>query len=197
MASIRRVVRTPEKWSRIRELAQHYHFSLPADPSSLALEAFLIERQKIDPLRFPDLSLVIIKLMGSGEYIVERPGETAIGHFGLAEKDYTHSTAPNRRYPDLITQRMLKAALQRQVSPYSTIELEQLAAHCTQQEDASRKDALVTGVSERATWIRIFQPAIEGRLTDQATSLLVGQKIKVQLISTDIEKGFIDFKQIL
>lgn len=219
MASIRRVVRTPEKWNRIRELAQHYHFSLPAEPSSLALEAFLIERQKVDPLRFPDLSLVIIKLMGSGQYIVERPGEAAVGHFGLAEKDYTHSTAPNRRYPDLITQRMLKAALQRQVSPYSALELEQLAEHCTLQEDASRKverhmrkseaafylknkighffDALVTGVSERATWVRIFQPAAEGRLTDQATSLLVGQKIKVQLISTDIEKGFIDFKQIL
>jgi exoribonuclease-2 len=205
VASIRRVVRTPEKWSRIREIAQKYHFVLPPEPDSLALEDFLISQQKADPLRFPDLSLVIIKLMGSGEYIVEKPGDEIIGHFGLAEKDYTHSTAPNRRYPDLITQRMLKAILLQQNPPYSLLELEHLAEHCTEQEDASRKverhirkseaafylknkigqifDGLVTGVSVSATWVRIFEPAAEGRIIDPVSTLVVGQKIKVQLIS--------------
>lgn len=218
VASIRRVVRTPEKWSRIREIAQKYHYALPLAPDSLALEAFLISQQKADPLRFPDLSLVIIKLMGSGEYIVEKPGDEVIGHFGLAEKDYTHSTAPNRRYPDLITQRMLKAILLQQTLPYSLVELEHLAEHCTQQEDASRKverhirkseaafylknkighifDGLVTGVSASATWVRIFEPAAEGRVIEQISTLAVGQKIKVQLISTSVEKGFIDFQQV-
>ena len=139
VASLRRVVRSPERWLRIVEVASKYGEALPKEPDSRALEGFLARQRKADPLRFPDLSLVIVKLMGSGEYVVEQAGQRPLGHFGLALRDYTHSTAPNRRFPDLITQRMVKAALARQPMPYSDAELQALAQHCTRQEDASRK----------------------------------------------------------
>ncbi|MFM9915331.1 MAG: RNB domain-containing ribonuclease [Rhizobacter sp.] len=214
-ASLRRVVRSPERWLRIAEVARKFGESLPAQPDSRALASFLARRHKADPLRFPDLSLVIVKLMGSGEYVVERPGGAPIGHFGLALRDYTHSTAPNRRYPDLITLRMLKALLTGAPSPYSDAELHGLAEHCTQQEDAAQKverrvrkseaallleshvgqhyDAIVTGRSVGDTWVRIFAPPVEGKLVGRLPELDVGQQVRVKLVSTDVQRGFIDF----
>lgn len=214
-ASLRRVVRSPERWLRIVEVAQGYGTTLPKEPDARALELFLAKQHKRDPLRFPDLSLVIVKLMGSGEYVVERPQGPPIGHFGLAVQDYMHSTAPNRRYPDLITQRLLKAALAGERPPYSNEELAELAAHCTAQEDAAQKverqvrkseaalllharigqrfDALVTGISPSGTWVRIFEPPAEGRLTGDLPELRVGQALRVKLVSTSVERGFIDF----
>ena len=214
-ASLRRVVRSPERWLRIAEVARKFGESLPKEPDSRALEAFLARRHAADPLRFPDLSLVIVKLMGSGEYVVERPGGLPIGHFGLAARDYTHSTAPNRRFPDLITLRMLKANLAGAEPPYSVTELEALARHCTQQEDAAQKverrvrkseaallleshvgqsfDAIVTGHSVSDTWVRIFNPPAEGRLAAGVPDIEVGQQVRVKLVSTNVERGFIDF----
>lgn len=214
-ASLRRVVRSPERWSRIADVARQYGQTLPLEPDSRALAAFLAQRQRADPLRFPDLSLVIVKLMGSGEYVVEQPGATPIGHFGLATLDYMHSTAPNRRFPDLITLRMLKATLADKPPPYSLGELEALAQHCTQQEDAAQKverrmrkseaallleshvgqqyDALVTGHSTSDTWVRTFTPPVEGKLVGNMPELDVGQQVRVQLVSTNVERGFIDF----
>ena len=218
VASLRRVVRSPERWMRIVDVANEYGYSLPYEPSALALEGFLAERHKADPLRFPDLSLVIIKLMGSGEYVVEVPGEEPYGHFGLAERDYTHSTAPNRRYPDLITLRMMKAILTSSSAAYTVDELEYLAAHCTRQEDAARKverrvrkseaalllgtmighhfDGIVTGHAEKGTWVRIFRPPAEGRLMRKIGKIKVGEEIKVRLVLADVERGFIDFERI-
>ena len=215
VASLRRVVRSPERWLRIVELARKYGESLPKTPDSVALAAFLAKRHRADPLRFPDLSLVIVKLMGSGEYVVERPEGPPIGHFGLAVRDYTHSTAPNRRFPDLITQRMVKAILSGRQPPYSLAELEALAEHCSAQQDTVQKverrmrkseaallldshlgqqyDAIVTGSSESAHWVRIFAPPAEGRLESGLRGLEVGQKLRVKLVSTDVERGFIDF----
>jgi len=217
-ASIRRIVSVPKRWDRIVAIAADRGTSLPEKPDPVALEAFLVLSQKTDPLRFPDLSLSIIKLLGSGEYVVLLPGTSGAGHFGLAVKDYTHSTAPNRRYPDLITQRLLKAAIQDLPSPYSTEELESLALHCTKAEDAAKKierqivksaaaillesrigeqfDAIVTGASEKGTWVRIMEPPLEGRLERGFEGLDVGQKIRVQLISTNIERGYIDFNRV-
>jgi exoribonuclease II len=214
-ASLRRVVRSPERWLRIVEVARNLGEVLPQQPDSKALEAFLAKRRLADPLRFPDLSLVIIKLMGSGEYVVEQAGAEPIGHFGLAARDYTHSTAPNRRYPDLITLRMLKALLAGAPPAYSTGDLHALADHCTQQEDAAQKverrmrkseaalllesrvgqqfDAIVTGVSATDTWVRIFQPPAEGKLMVERAQLEVGRQLRVKLVSTDVERGFIDF----
>jgi exoribonuclease-2 len=214
-ASLRRVVRSPERWARIVEVAGRYGEALPAAPDSKALEVFLARRHKADPLRFPDLSLVIVKLMGSGEYVVETPGSNPIGHFGLALRDYTHSTAPNRRYPDLITLRTVKAVLEGRSAPYSMAELGALAAHCTQQEDAARKverrmrkseaalhlaprrgqvfDAIVTGRSPSDTWVRVFTPPVEGMLVGRHVHLDVGEVCRVKLVSTDVERGFIDF----
>ena len=214
-ASLRRVVRTPERWPAIVEVARRYGESLPDEPDSRALETFLARRRRADPLRFPDLSLVIVKLMGAGEYVVESRGAEPIGHFGLALQDYTHSTAPNRRYPDLITLRMVKAALAGRPSPYKPAELTALAIHCTQQEDAVRKverrlrkseaalhlaprlgrtfDAIVTGRSPSDTWVRIFEPPVEGMLVGRHGRLDVGQTCRVKLVSTDVTKGFIDF----
>ena len=214
-ASLRRVVRSPERWLRIVAVAKDYGESLPSEPDAKALEVFLAKRHKADPLRFPDLSLVIVKLMGRGEYVLEVPGAAPIGHFGLAVRDYTHSTAPNRRYPDLITSRMLKAALTEQVPPYSNAELVKLAAHCTRQEDAAQKverkmrkseaalllesrigqrfDALVTGSGSDGVWVRVFSPPAEGKLVNGATTLKVGEKLRVKLVSTNVERGFIDF----
>jgi exoribonuclease-2 len=216
-SSLRRVVRSPERWLRIVEVARTYGEALPGQPDSLALEGFLARRRKADPLGFPDLSLVIIKLMGSGEYVVENPHGEPIGHFGLAVRDYMHSTAPNRRYPDLVSLRMVKAMLSGVRSPYGIGELEALAAHCTRQEDAARKverslrkseaalylqafvgqtfDAIVTGRTETATWVRIFTPPAEGMLVAGEFNLDVSRKIRVKLVNTNVERGFIDFEQ--
>jgi exoribonuclease-2 len=213
--ALRRVVRSPERWQRIVEAAKELGEHLPPEPDSKALSSFLVKRRKADPERFPDLSLVIVKLMGAGEYVVERPGGSTPGHFGLAVRDYTHSTAPNRRFPDLITQRILKAAMAGGAAPYSEVELEDLAVHCTQQEDAADKverqvrksaaalllerrigdrfDAVVTGASEKGTWVRVFDPPVEGKLVHGFEGLSIGRKLRVKLISTDVERGFIDF----
>ena len=217
-ASLRRVVRSPERWLRIVEVARKYGAALPQEPDSRALEGFLARQRKADPLRFPDLSLVIIKLMGSGEYVVEHPQSEPIGHFGLAVRDYTHSTAPNRRYPDLISMRMVKAMLSGARSPYGVAELEALALHCTQQEDAAQKversvrkseaalylqpfmgktfDAIVTGRSDSATWVRTLAPPAEGLLLPGGSALDVGQRLRVKLVSANVERGFIDFEQL-
>ncbi len=215
IASLRRVVRSPERWQRIVEVAAEHGEALPPEPDARALQAFLLRRKRADPLRFPDLSLVIVKLMGAGEYAVEVPGRESPGHFGLAVRAYTHSTAPNRRYPDLVTQRLLGASLAGAPSPYGADELAELALHCTRQEDASNKverqirksaaallledkigdrfDAVVTGASEKGTWVRVFRPPVEGKLVRGAHGLRVGDKLHVELVGTDVERGFIDF----
>ena len=216
--SLRRVVRIPKRWDRIVALAREHGFRLPKEPDSKALEGFLMKARADDPDRFPDLSLSIIKLLGAGEYVSEIPGESAPGHFGLAVKDYAHSTAPNRRYPDLITQRLLKAALAGDPCPYGPDELEEWARHCTESEDAARKverqvgksaaalllearigerfEAMVTGAAPKGTWVRLFQPPLEGRLVRGFEGVDVGDRIRVELIHTDVDRGFIDFKQV-
>ena len=216
--SIRRVVRTPKRWERIVEIAGEHKFRLPDIPDSRALEEFLVKEKAADPLRFPDLSLSVIKLMGSGEYVAELPGDPAPGHFGLAVKDYTHSTAPNRRYPDLVTQRLLKAAIEGKPSPYSNHELEVLAHHCTEEEDAANKverqveksaaalllesrigeqfDAIVTGASSKGTWVRLLSVPVEGKLVQGFNGMDVGDRMRVQLIATNVERGYIDFKNV-
>jgi exoribonuclease-2 len=216
--SLRRVVRTPKRWERIVALAGERGFTLPHDPAAAALEEFLTKEKAADPLRFSDLSLSVIKLMGPGEYVAELPGEAAPGHFGLAVADYAHSTAPNRRYPDLITHRLLKAAMDQHPAPYKNEDLEALGKHCTEQENAAKKverqvgksaaamllearigerfDAIVTGAAPKGTWARILDPPVEGRLVHGFEGVDVGQRIRVQLIHTDVERGFIDFKRI-
>ncbi len=216
--SIRRVVRTPKRWERIVEIAREYNYELPADPDSKALENFLNKQKAADPLRFPDLSLVVIKLLGSGEYIAELPEGNAPGHFGLAVKDYAHSTAPNRRYPDLLTQRLLKAALEGKPIPYDIDELDQLATHCTEAEDAAKKverrveksaaalllesrigeqfESIVTGASEKGTWVRLLTIPVEGKLVEGFEGLDVGEPVRVQLTDTNVEQGYIDFKKV-
>ncbi|MBN1879683.1 RNB domain-containing ribonuclease [bacterium] len=216
--SLRRVVRTPRRWSRIVELAAEHGTTLPADADPKALEKFLTSVKASDPDRFPDLSLSIVKLLGPGEYVAISPGDGSLGHFGLAVKDYSHSTAPNRRYPDLITQRLLKAAMAGHEWPYEISTLEDLATHCTKQEDAAKKverqvtkasaaillesrigeqfDSFVTGASNKGTWVRLVHPPIEGRLEIGYEGLEVGHRVRVQLISTDVERGYIDFKRV-
>ena len=216
--SIRRVVRVPKRWDRIVEIAAEHRFTLPEAPDSGALEEFLVERRAADPVRFPDLSLAVIKLLGSGEYIAEGPGGDAPGHFGLAVKDYGHSTAPNRRYPDLITQRLLKAALDGTPAPYSKDELVVLAAHCTAAEDAATKverqvaksaaalllrsrvgeqfDSIVTGASGKGTWVRLLTVPVEGKLVQGFQGLDVGHRLRVRLVSVDVQQGFIDFTAV-
>jgi len=215
LPSFRRVVREPARWPRIVELARDLGATLPPAPDAPALEEFLVERKKADPLRFPDLSLSIIKLLGSGEYVVELPGQAPTGHFGLAVRDYTHSTAPNRRFPDLITQRLLKAALAGGPPPYSEEEMARLAVHCTEQEDAAKKverwvrksaaalvlakrkgrtfDGIVTGASQKGTWVRIFDPPAEGKVVRGEEGMDVGERVRVRLVDTDPERGYIDF----
>ena len=217
-ASIRRVVRSPERWPRIVAVAKEHGETLPPEPDPKALGGFLARQRARDPLRFQDLSLVIVKLLGSGEYAVETPKLEPIGHFGLAVRDYTHSTAPNRRYPDLITARLLKAALAGMPAPYSKAELDLLAQHCTVQEDAAQKverkmrksdaamllesrlgqrfDALVTGSTPSGVWVRIFSPPAEGKLVDGQEGLNVGDRLRVKLVGTDVERGFIDFVRV-
>lgn len=216
--SMRRVVRTPKRWDRIVEIASQHGVTLPDIPDSKALEEFLIKEKAADPVRFPDLSLAVIKLLGSGEYIAELPDGDAPGHFGLAVKDYGHSTAPNRRYPDLLTQRLVKAALGGKPVPYSKVELDALATHCTEAEDAAQKverqveksaaalllqskigqqfDSIVTGASDKGTWVRLLDIPVEGKLVAGFQGLDVGDHTRVQLMATDVQRGFIDFKQV-
>lgn len=216
--SLRRVVRIPKRWDRIIEIASDHGFTLPRNPDSKALEQFLISAKVADPVRFPDLSLSMIKLLGAGEYVVELPGGSPAGHFGLAVRDYTHSTAPNRRYPDLITQRLLKAAIAGSSLPYENDELQALAKHCTEQEDAAKKverqvgksaaamllesrigerfDGIVTGASDKGTWVRLLHPPIEGKLVSGFAGMDVGDRVSVQLLRTDVERGYIDFKKV-
>ncbi|HEX6098990.1 MAG TPA: RNB domain-containing ribonuclease [Thermoanaerobaculia bacterium] len=215
LPSIRRVVRSPERWDRIERIAEDAGDRLPPEPDPIALEQFLRRRRKADPMRFPDLSLSIVKAMGAGEYVVEEPGDTPMGHFGLAVKDYTHSTAPNRRYPDLITHRLVKSALDGRKPAYTADELAELAEHCTNQEDAANKvertvrkaaaacmlsgregehfDGVVTGASQKGTWVRIFRPPIEGKVVRGWDGLDIGDRVRVKLLDVDIERGFIDF----
>jgi len=217
--SLRRVVRTPKRWARIVELAREHGFNLSDTPDPEGLETFLMKEKAGDPLRFPDLSLAIIKLLGPGEYVAELPGDThAPGHFGLAVRDYTHSTAPNRRYPDLITQRMLKSVTDQQPTPYTLENLEALAKHCTKAEDDAKKverqveksaaalllesrigarfDAIVTGAAPKGTWVRLLTFPVEGRLLHGFKGVDVGNRVRVQLIHTDVDRGFIDFKRV-
>jgi ribonuclease R len=216
--SIRRVVRTPKRWDRIVEIAAEHGTRLPGAPDPVALEGFLTAMRAADPVRFPDLSLAVIKLLGPGEYVAEMPGEDAPGHFGLAVKDYGHSTAPNRRFTDLVTQRLLKAALAAGSAPYDGAELAALATHCTQQEDAANKverqvgksaaalylrprigqqfDGMVTGASDKGTWARLLEVPVEGRVVEGFRGLDVGHRVRVQLVSVDVQRGFIDFKRV-
>ena len=215
--SLRRLLRSPERWERIVGLAADLGERLPAAPDAAALDAFLARRRAADPTRFPDLSLSVVKLLGSGEYAVQLAGGASEGHFGLAVRDYTHATAPNRRFPDLITQRLLKAAIAGRPAPYSNDELETLARHCTEKEDAAAKverqvrksagalllssrigerfEALVTGASAKGTWVRVVPPgpAVEGRVVRGFAGLDVGDHTRVELVHTDVDRGFIDF----
>lgn len=217
-ASLRRVLRKPERWDRIIALAHGLGEQLPGEPDASALSAFLVKQQQRAPAQFPDLSLAVVKLLGAGEYVLKRPGQPAEGHFGLAVDDYTHATAPNRRFPDIIVQRLLKAALARASAPYGDEELRQLATHCTEQEGNAAKverlvrksaaamllqsrsgqqfDAMVTGASDKGTWVRIAQPLAEGKLVQGAEGVDVGDKIRVQLLHTDVQRGFIDFARV-
>jgi VacB/RNase II family 3'-5' exoribonuclease len=217
LPSLRRVVRVPKRWDRIVALAAERGTTLPKEPDAKALDQFLVAARAADPLRFPDLSLSVIKLLGAGEYVVELPGAGVAGHFGLAVKDYAHSTAPNRRFPDVITQRLLKAAVAGRPLPYGNDELAALATHCTEAEDAAKKverqvtksaaaillesrigeqfDAFVTGASDKGTWVRLLQPPVEGRLEGGVAGLDVGHRLRVQLVHTDVERGYIDFRR--
>ncbi|HTK38142.1 MAG TPA: RNB domain-containing ribonuclease [Pyrinomonadaceae bacterium] len=213
--SLRRVVKTPERWDRIREVAADLGESLPEQPNAQALAGFLDKRRAADPEHFPDLSLSIIKLIGSGEYVVQRPGEDSDGHFGLGVRDYAHSTAPNRRYPDIVVQRLVKAAIIGETAPYSEEELYAIAQHCNDQERAARKverkmrkivaatvmqdrvgqnfDAIVTGKTASGTFARILRPPVDGRIVKGEENVQVGEKIGVKLLSADPRNGFIDF----
>jgi VacB/RNase II family 3'-5' exoribonuclease len=215
VSSLRRIVKTPERWDRIVQLAAQHGEKLPADPESKALNDFLLKRKAADPDHFADLSLAVIKLIGPGEYVLERPGQPSAGHFGLAVQDYTHSTAPNRRFPDIVTQRLIKAMLAGQPNPYSDDELSAIAENCTAKENAARKveremskrlaavamqhrigavfDAIVTGVTPRGTFVRALQAHVEGLLAQGAQGLDVGDRLRVKLIRTDVQHGFIDF----
>ncbi len=215
LPSLRRVLHTPKRWDRIVALAAELGERLPLTPDAAALDAFLTQRRAVDPAGFPDVSLSVVKMLGSGEYALEVPGQPSEGHFGLAVKDYTHSTAPNRRFPDLVSQRLLKAALTGQPSPYTNDELTTLARHCTDQEDNAEKverqvrksaaalllaprigarfDAIVTGASEKGTWVRISGPIAEGRVIRGFEGLDVGDRVRVELVHTDVARGFVDF----
>ena len=220
VASIRRIVRTPKRWDRIVELANGLGTTLPAEPDSKALNDFLLAQKQKDPDHFPDLSLAVVKLMGPGEYVLVKPNEVSPGHFGLAVQDYTHSTAPNRRFPDVVTQRLLKSHLAKATAPYSEGDLDAIAQRCTQMEDAARKverdmqkriaavvlqprigqsfPAIVTGVNNYGTFVRTLDPHVEGMLVNAGKpgakkGLDVGDRVTVKLVSTDPQRGFIDF----
>jgi exoribonuclease R len=216
--SLRRVVRTPEQWPRIVEVAHALGEQLPEAADPRALAEFLARRKVADPVHFPDLSLSIVKLLGPGEYTVQEPSSVGDGHFGLAVHDYTHSTAPNRRYADLVTQRLVKAALANAAAPYTEEDLNKTATHCTEREDAARKverkmrkvaaavllesrigeefDAIVTGVTPKGTFARLIKPAVDGRVMRGESGLRVGEKVRVKLLATDPRRGFIDFARL-
>ncbi len=218
VSSLRRIVKQPERWDRIVQLAATYSEKLPPNPDSKALNDFLVKRKTADPDHFADLSLAVIKLIGPGEYVLERPGDPATGHFGLAVQDYTHSTAPNRRFADVVTQRIVKATLGGQNNPYSDNELSAIAANCTEKEDAARKveremskrlaavalqsrigaifDAVVTGATPKGTFVRVLQPHVEGLLAQGQQGADVGDRLRVKLIRTDPQRGFIDFARV-
>jgi exoribonuclease-2 len=218
LPSLRRVLHVPKRWERIVALAADVGERLPATPDAAALDAFLTRRRQADPEHFADLSLAVVKLLGAGEYALEVPGRPMEGHFGLAVRDYTHSTAPNRRFPDLVAQRLLKAALAGSPSPYGNEELAALARHCTEQENNAEKverqvrksaaamllaprigarfDAIVTGASEKGTWVRIAGPVAEGRVVRGFQGLDVGERVRVELLHTDVARGFIDFAAV-
>jgi len=218
VSSLRRIVKQPERWDRIVQLAAAHGEKLPAQPDSKALNDFLLKRKAADPDHFADVSLAVVKLIGPGEYVLERPGDPAPGHFGLAVQDYTHSTAPNRRFPDIVTQRLIKAMLAGRSNSYSDDELTAIAARCTERENAAKKveremskrmaaaemanrigalfDAIVTGVTPRGTFVRALQPRIDGLLAQGQDGLDVGDKLKVKLIRTDVQHGFIDFARV-
>ncbi len=215
VSSLRRIVRTPEHWDGIVRLAAAHGEKLPAQPDSRALNDFLLKRKAADPDHFADLSLATIKLIGPGEYVLERPGDPAQGHFGLAVQDYTHSTAPNRRFADIVTQRLIKSLLDGKPGPYTDNDLAAIAANCTQKGDAARKverdmskrlsamammhrlgetfDAIVTGVTPKGTFVRVLQPHMEGLLAQGGQGLHVGDKVRAKLMRTDVQHGFIDF----
>jgi VacB/RNase II family 3'-5' exoribonuclease len=218
VSSLRRVVKTPERWDRIVQLAAEQGERLPADPDAKALNDFLARRKAADADHFPDLSLAVIKLMGPGEYVLERPGDPGQGHFGLAVQDYTHSTAPNRRFADLVTQRIVKALLRNQPAPYSDSDLDTIARNCTAKEDAARKveremskriaaiamsrhigesfDAIVTGITPRGSFVRVTHPTVDGLLLHGHKDVDVGDRLRVRLASTDVQRGYIDFAQV-
>jgi exoribonuclease II len=213
VSSIRRVVKAPERWPRIVEVAAQYGEKLPPEPDSGALNAFLVRRREADPVHYPDVSLAVLKLMGPGQYMLLRPGDGGAGHFGLAAHDYTHSTAPNRRFADLVTQRLLKSV--GAPAPYRDEELDAIARNCTLKEDAARKvqrdmnkrlaavalqhrigqtfAAVVTGVVPKGVFVRVFDPPVEGRLMRGEQGLDVGDRLKVTLLATDPVRGYIDF----
>jgi exoribonuclease-2 len=215
VASIRRIVRTPKRWDRIVEMAAGLGTKLPAEPDSKALNDFLLAQKQKDPDHFPDLSLATVKLMGPGEYVLVKPNEVSPGHFGLAVQDYTHSTAPNRRFPDMVTQRLMKAWLAKGPQPYSENDLNVIAVHCTLMEDNARKveremqkriaavvlhprigqsfQAIVTGVNKYGTFVRTLDPHVDGMVVSGGKGLDVGDKVTVKLVSTDPQRGFIDF----
>jgi len=218
VSSLRRIVKTPDHWDGIVRLATAQGEKLPGQPDSKALNNFLLKRKAADPDHFADLSLAVIKLIGPGEYVLERPGEPAQGHFGLAVQDYTHSTAPNRRFADVVTQRLIKSLLDGKPGPYSDNDLAAIASNCTEKGDAARKveremskrfaaiamshrvgetfDAIITGVTPKGTFVRVMQPHIEGLLAQGAQGLHVGDKLRAKLVRTDVQHGFIDFVKI-
>jgi len=213
--SVRRVVKAPERWDRIVSLAASYGYSLPAEPDAKRLEDFLGVQRQANPDQFADLSLAVVKLLGRGEYVANSPGNTTSGHFALAANAYSHSTAPNRRFADLITQRLIKAALSGGRAPYSMEELSAVAVHCTERENAANKverfvkkcaaavllsgrigevfEGVITGVTDRGTWVRILHPHVEGKIVERHEGLDVGDRVRVRLASVDAEHGFIDF----
>ena len=214
-SAIRRVVKAPERWPRIVELAARYGAKLPDQPDVAALSAFLQQRKQVDEAHYPDLSLAVIKLLGPGQYVLSRPGDSDGSHFSLAVHDYTHSTAPNRRFADLVTQRLIKAVLRKQAAPYSDDALRAIAQNCTLKEDAARKveramnkraaavafqhrigesfDAIVTGVTPKGVFVRVAAPPLEGRLLRGETGVDVGDRLRVKLLQTDPQRGYIDF----
>jgi exoribonuclease-2 len=216
IASIRRIVRTPKRWDRMVEVAAGLGTTLPSEPDSKALNDFLVVQKAKDPDHFPDLSLTMVKLMGPGEYVLVKPNQPSPGHFGLAVQDYTHSTAPNRRFPDIVTQRVLKAWIGKTQQPYSEDQLDAIAQKCTLMEDAARKveremqkriaavvlhphigqsySAIVTGATPHGTFVRVLNPHVEGMLVRGGKGLDVGDKLTVKLINTDPQRGYIDFE---
>jgi exoribonuclease-2 len=218
LTGLQRVVRPPERWGRIVQLAEALGDRLPETARAADLAGFLERRRAADPLRFPDLSLAVVKLLGPGEYMVAPPGGH-VGHFGLATPAYTHSTAPNRRYPDLITQRIVKAMLAGAPPPYDAADLDLLARHCTEREAASRKvertmrkvaaaallsgrigeefEAVVTGVARKGTFVRVLAPPVEGRVVAGEAGLDIGDLVRVRLVATDPSRGYIDFARVV